>query len=670
MKKQSLWMMAAILNCGLAMTSCDDVLNVIDNPSEPSGEQGIENIIEPSDFADLIDINTYAGDNFYDYAVGRWLDEHPLKKGQHSNGTMADQIDAAKAFINMLSSDDYGEKTGTDEVITALHDDYKATEYDDDLAVLKATLAKIDGAKTKEALYEQMGLLVKDGYQMPFEYVCKPVERRVAPVLEFPGSIKEFSATAEDLMELADMTEEEAENTMDEAKEWGKFLVDHNISDTNEGDFDRQHDMRLEKVSLRGGTRAGGTAPLEAILKAAGIDTSGNLLADKAFESVGKYLDGSKLEELKMLCIYLVVNRDSRFIPSNPANKDAKLITGKDILAKLFKYSYSPIIINASAVFNQAVPAANREAAVKMGEEIRACFKERIGNRQWLSAATKAKAIEKLEAMTFYMGWPADDSGRKNWLVKVPQNRKSIYQDILDLFRQRTAIVEQMKGKEGEANMFYAQEMIDPSYRPNARYQHRNNSIHIMSINLIAPIFDLQMCDALKYSVLGAESIGHEITHGFDSYGCLFNKIGKKEDWWAAADKQNFTKLQEAMIKNFNSLYYGDKVMCDGQATLGENIADLGGLYICYDVFMKKQKEAGISGDELDRQGREYFRAFAYGWMENMSKEAIEEYKNDEHAPNCLRVNGNVYLMDEFYRLFNIKSGKMYLNPQDRIEIW
>ena len=67
-------MMAAILSCGLAMTSCDDVLNVIDNPSEPSGEQGVENIIEPSDFADLIDINTYAGDNFYDYAVGRWLD--------------------------------------------------------------------------------------------------------------------------------------------------------------------------------------------------------------------------------------------------------------------------------------------------------------------------------------------------------------------------------------------------------------------------------------------------------------------------------------------------------------------------------------------------------------------------------------------------------------------
>ena len=127
-----------------------------------------------------------------------------------------------------------------------------------------------------------------------------------------------------------------------------------------------------------------------------------------------------------------------------------------------------------------------------------------------------------------------------------------------------------MKGKEGEADLFYAQEWIDPSYKPNARYMKVNNSMYILSINLIEPIFDLQMCDALKYSVMGASTIGHEITHGFDSDGSLYNKLGKK----------------------------------------------------------------------------------------------------DEHAPFCLRVNGNVYLMDEFYRLFNIKSGQMYLDPKDRIEIW
>lgn len=612
--------------------------------------------------------NVYAGDNFYEYAVGRWLDQNPLKPGQYNNGTMAAQVDVYENFLKALSGKDYGVKTGTDEVITALNDDYSAKEYADDKALLMAKIDKIDKAATKDALYEQMGLLVKEGYQMPFEYICMPVERRVTPVLEFPDKIKHLSASDKELIEFANMTAEEAAKTMKEAEEWKKFLVDKKLSNKDNSD-NRQREMRLKKVNLRSGTRAAGKAPLLAILKAAGIDTSGNLLAGEKFESLGNYLDLSTLEQLKMLCKYLLVNRDYEFIPSDPNNKQ-RVWEVNNVLTALFKYTFSPISVNASAVFNQSIPAANREAAVKMAEEIRASFKERINNRQWLSAATKTKAIEKLEAMTFNIGWPANDSGRKNWLVKVPKDRKSLYQDILDLFCQRTALVDQMKGKEGDADLFYAQEWFDQSYKPNARYMEVNNSMYILGINLIEPIFDLQMCDALKYSVIGATTIGHEITHGFDNEGSLYNKIGKKEEWWTPADKQNFAKLQDAMVKNFNSLYYADNVYCDGKATLPENIADLGGLYICYDAFVKKMKASGISGDELDRQGREYFRGFAYGWMENMSENAIEDYKKDEHSANLLRVNGNVYLMDEFYRLFNIKDGKMYLAPKDRIEIW
>ena len=655
--------MATILSCGSMLTSCVD--NQEDNPSG-SSESG--NIIEPSAFADLMYPDVYVGDDFYEYAVGRWLDQNPLKAGQYNNGTMAAQENVYENFLKALSGKDYGVKTGTDEVITALNDDYSAKEYADDKALLMAKIEKIDEAATKDALYEQMGLLVKEGYQMPFEYVCMPAERRVTPVLEFPVKIKHLSASDKDLIEFANMTAEEAAKTMKEAEEWKKFLVDEKLSNKANSD-NRQREMRLKKVNLRSGTRAASKAPLLAILKAAGIDTSGNLLADKEFEDVGKYLDLSTLEQLKMLCKYLLVNRDYKFIPSDPNNKQ-RVWEVNNVLTALFKYTFSPISVNASAVFNQSIPAANREAAVKMAEEIRASFKERINNRQWLSAATKAKAVEKLEAMTFNIGWPANDSGRKNWLVKVPKDRKSLYQDILDLFCQRTALVDQMKGKEGDADLFYAQEWADPSYKPNARYMKVNNSMYILSINLIEPIFDLQMCDALKYSVIGASTIGHEITHGFDSEGSLYNKFGKKEEWWTPADKQNFAKLQDAMVKNFNSLYYADNLYCNGEATLAENIADLGGLYICYDAFVKKMKASGISGDELDRQGREYFRGFAYGWMENMSKNAIEDYKEDNHAANCLRVNGNVYLMDEFYRLFNCQDGKMYLAPKDRIEIW
>jgi hypothetical protein len=224
MKKISIWMMATILSCGSMLTSCVD--NQEDNPSG-SSESG--NIIEPSAFADLMYPDVYVGDDFYEYAVGRWLDQNPLKAGQYNNGTMAAQENVYENFLKALSGKDYGVKTGTDEVISALNDDYSAKEYADDKALLMAKIEKIDEAATKDALYEQMGLLVKEGYLMPFEYVCMPVERRVMPVLEFPVKIKHLSASDKDLIEFANMTAEEAAKTMKEAEEWKKFLVNEKL---------------------------------------------------------------------------------------------------------------------------------------------------------------------------------------------------------------------------------------------------------------------------------------------------------------------------------------------------------------------------------------------------------------------------------------------------------
>jgi putative endopeptidase len=159
------------------------------------------------------------------------------------------------------------------------------------------------------------------------------------------------------------------------------------------------------------------------------------------------------------------------------------------------------------------------------------------------------------------------------------------------------------------------------------------------------------------------------MTHGFDPDGKQFNKVGKEEEWMVPADSKAFDALTEKMIAHFNKQTFGD-YKCNGKLTVGENTADLGGLYIGYDAFMKLLAKKGVTGDELDRQGREFFRAFAYTWMGNLGTEYIQLINNDVHALDPVRVNGNVYLMDEFYRLFNIKSGKRYLAPADRIEIW
>ena len=121
------------------------------------------------------------------------------------------------------------------------------------------------------------------------------------------------------------------------------------------------------------------------------------------------------------------------------------------------------------------------------------------------------------------------------------------------------------------------------------------------------------------------------------------------------------------MIEHFNKLEYMPGVYCDGKQTLSENIADLGGLEIAYEAYMKT---VTATGEERNHLGREFFRAFAVAWMRNATAEAMQSYKTDEHACHKLRVNGNVNLTDEWYDLFNIKSGKMYLKPEQRITIW
>lgn len=120
-----------------------------------------------------------------------------------------------------------------------------------------------------------------------------------------------------------------------------------------------------------------------------------------------------------------------------------------------------------------------------------------------------------------------------------------------------------------------------------------------------------------NYGVMGATTIGHEITHNFDSEGRKYNKVGKLENWWTAADIKTFEEFEKLMIDNFNGLTYYGNHQCNGKNTLAENIADLGGLNNAYDAFIKKQTDKGISGAELDRQGREFYRGFAVGWMEN-----------------------------------------------------
>ena len=165
------------------------------------------------------------------------------------------------------------------------------------------------------------------------------------------------------------------------------------------------------------------------------------------------------------------------------------------------------------------------------------------------------------------------------------------------------------------------------------------------------------------------------MTHGFDSKGSQFNKDGEldeKTSWWTPEDKTKFEALQKKMIKHFSSLDQALGLKYNGDTTLGENIADLGGLMIAYNVLNNRNKSQGITGDKQKESQAHFFMYFAKAWTSNNDESYIrKQHYDDEHAPDHLRVNGNVVMFDDWYTLFGVQpTDKSYLNPEDRIQIW
>jgi putative endopeptidase len=207
----------------------------------------------------------------------------------------------------------------------------------------------------------------------------------------------------------------------------------------------------------------------------------------------------------------------------------------------------------------------------------------------------------------------------------------------------------------------------------NAYYNPSNNEIVLPAGIFTIPGYrDEEVDDAVVYGYGGASTIGHEITHGFDDEGRQFDEKGNLKNWWSKEDEAKFKVKATLLVDQFNKYTVLDSLHPNGKATLGENIADLGGIVIALDAFKKtKQYKEGklIAGlTPLQR----YFMGYAYGWMQTRTKEKLAaQILTDVHAPIFLRVNGPMSNCDEWYKTFNVTAqNKMYRDSLNRVRIW
>lgn len=304
------------------------------------------------------------------------------------------------------------------------------------------------------------------------------------------------------------------------------------------------------------------------------------------------------------------------------------------------------------------------EAKAKMLEligNIVAAFEERIRDLSWMSEATKAKAIEKLAAITWKIGYP--DSWRDYSGLEVGS---------------RAYVLNVMAGMEFNARWQLAMvaKPVDPTIwhmSPPTVNAYANQMLVEMVFPagiLQAPLFDAEADDAVNYGAIGVV-IAHELSHHFDDQGRGFDVKGNLNDWWTPEDSDAFKKLSAGLVEQFNRYeLYGKHV--NGELTLGENIADLGGVATAYQAYMKSLNGKDIETLDGFTSAQRFFLGYAQMWRGKWRKELeLQRLVIDPHSPGQFRVNGPLSNIPEFFAAFGIGEGRgMYRPPEERVKIW
>ena len=310
------------------------------------------------------------------------------------------------------------------------------------------------------------------------------------------------------------------------------------------------------------------------------------------------------------------------------------------------------------------LPKGTKEKLLEIGENIRTVYADHIKNLSWMSAETKTKALSKLAKVSMKVGYP--DKWKDLSSVKI--KRDAYLANIKNINHWAFERSIQKYGKPVDKTEW---EMTPQTY--NAYYNPVDNEIVVPACNIIVPGFEGQMPDdAVLYGIIGGSTFGHEITHGFDDQGSQYDEDGNLKDWWTKQDREKFTEKTKAIVAQYSAYVVLDSMHVNGEATQGENIADLGGVVMGYEAFKKTKQGKNnemINGLTADQR---YFLAYGYAWMVNRRPENLaRQIMSDVHSPSEFRVNGPVVNIDEFYKAFNIQKGdNMWRDESQRIKIW
>ncbi len=410
------------------------------------------------------------------------------------------------------------------------------------------------------------------------------------------------------------------------------------------------------------------------------------------------YFTGINLPEIKEVIVsqpdfikefdLMVVNKTSEqwkiYFKWNLINKTASYLNN-DVVAQNFDFygktlsgtpeirpRWKRVLSSTSSSLSEAVgqiyvekyfPPEAKERMIKLVDNLRVALGERIHNLDWMGDDTKENAIKKLNAIRVKIGYPDKWKDYTELVIENDSYVKNVLRASSFGFNEMISKIDKPVDKT---------EWHMPPQMVNAYYSPTQNEIVFPAGILQPPFFYLDGDDAVNYGAIGVV-IGHEMTHGFDDKGRLYDKDGNLNTWWTDEDSERFTKRADVLVNQFNNFTVLDSVKANGKYTLGENIADLGGINISYTAF-KKTEQGMNSSEKIDdfTGNQRFFLSYAHLWAQNIrDKEKLRRVQDDVHSLGKHRVNGPLRNVEAFFNAFSIKEGdNMYLPESERAIIW
>jgi len=698
MKEMKHWISAAILCCGIGMTSCVD--EQLDNPSTPEPEQA--SAVDPGKWwldESYMDKSVKPGDNFYMYCLGTWWKNTTLPAGK----------DNASRF-DVSGQPTFGQKAmkltdaNYDKYLSHLKwaedgsDAAKAAKkaYDD-----KLTLSGMDKAKTNEEILKAFGKMGALGVSTCLRLEPFSLHGKICLYVDYTGYelFMEKTGGSDDIADLPSLQERIRKNP--------EILAHLVPLDGKSSTRAIPDEYKIIKLILEGmGFNNEDVYILEDYAKL--MDETDRFKQEiKMFKDEFSMLKSDMqlcddpADFKKMLLKYhrgdygLISkatmeefnkeNAENSKLPTRAASDKSEYdeVLSLDAVANTMTRNYLPYL-RSKLVADQMVPKGLKQEYTKYCYEMKAVFAQRIKDNAWLSEGSKKNALEKLDAMIFNVCYP------EKWITEgLPDFSKSqsLVEDIYILRKARIDLLKAIVGKKSAENdnSFTAMIMSNTAHLgiENAFYEPSFNSMNILPYYTLPPFYDATQSLVINYQ--NFDTLCHEMTHGFDDKGSKFDKNGdyKPEGIWASpADKAEFDRRADLLVK----CYEGYDVLPDempgvkavGKGTLGENIADLGGEEIAWQGFLNRLKADGYTGDQLKLMKQRYFLSIAEEFRSKYNKDWVNyaafgkgrEVGPDPHSMDKERVNGVVANMDGWYEAFDITGGALYRKPADRIKIW